>query len=85
MLTNQDIKRMLEVFVTKQDLNQLEERLATKEEIRSYSAIVEKAVAGFRKVEEEQLAHSVEHDDIREDLRRIKNMPAIAHELKKQK
>lgn len=92
MLDDKDVNRLLQVFPTKQDL----EKLATKEELdeRFNTAFgkLDTIIGELKTVREEQSAHTIQHEDSDKSLRKlaeevddIKQIPAIAHELKRKK
>jgi hypothetical protein len=87
MLTQDDLVKMSQIFVTKEDLRQMEERFdskyATKDELRNYATLVEKTLGELKNIRQEEEIHAQRHDDIEADLREIKSIPVIAHELKK--
>lgn len=87
MLTVEDITKLSQVFATKQELNQLEERLtekmATKDDL---NLIMERLDAVFGEVvamRQEQASHQAIHDHIEDRLRDIEQIPSIAHELRR--
>ncbi len=68
MLSKSDIKKLLEVLATKQDLELLREEVATKAE---YNNVINKLDAVYKELKdfrEEQSAHSGQHEEIDKDI-----------------
>lgn len=85
MLTIDDIKKLTEVFATKQDLQQLREEMATKSELRQLTKTVDAIYGEIMKAGEERVAHQHIHDDIDAQFRTFKSLPTIASELRRKK
>lgn len=86
MLTNDDIKklmdRFLDVFATRYDLVRIEEKMATKDDLREIMTKVENIFTEVKKITEEQSAHFEEHRRVNDRLDKIERVPAIAHDLR---
>lgn len=80
MLSVDDIKKLTEVFATKQDLERLEERVEGAE--HRTTNLLDRLYGELKDFRQEQQAHRQEHDDINVRLDRIESVPVIAHELK---
>ncbi len=74
MLTVDDIKKLTQVFATKQDLTDLEERLVSKIEFRNLFTLVEKVAGELKNIRQEMIAHRQEHDDINLEIKRLKSV-----------
>lgn len=89
MLALDDIKRLLDVFATKKDLTDLEQRIkdemATKEDSNRVLNLVDQVLGEVKAIRIEQSAHSVRHDDIEERVTNIEKIPVIAHQLSNRK
>lgn len=86
MLTTEDVKLLTDLFATKQELKDSEERVISelRKDIRKYAADVEKVLSGDSKKEEDDLVHRQEHDDLDERVTRIESTPTVALELNSQ-
>lgn len=86
MLSISDIKKLTDVFATKQDLEELKETVATKEESRQVMTKLDSVYGEIIAVRQEQTAHYQQHEDINHDIssfkKRIENIPVIAHQIK---
>lgn len=89
MLTNEDFQKMFDVFATKQDLAELEQRMidkmATKEDMNRVLNLVDQVLGEVKTMRIEQSAHSVRHDDIEDRVTNIEKIPVIAHQLSTEK
>ncbi|MBI2011641.1 hypothetical protein HYS91_02630 [Candidatus Daviesbacteria bacterium] len=87
MLTVDDIKKLAEVFVTKEELKQEVEKLLTRDEFNEkYDKIMnmlDKVYGEVKTMREEQAAHTQRHEDVENRLIKIETIPSVAHELKK--
>ncbi len=89
MLTISDIKKLTEVFTTKQEMMEMEERLATKVELREVMTKVDAVFGEVKAMREEQVMHfqshednRLEHKEFRGRLDKIESVPVIAHQIK---
>ena len=77
MLSASDIKKLIEVFATKEDLNNLKEEFVTKSEFHeTMNDVIDKldAVHGeVKDMRQEQSAHHQIHEDIQEEITTIKS------------
>lgn len=96
MITDRDIKKLEEKFVTKadllsvklelkEDISKLEEKSVTNERFDQALGKLDYIIGELKEVREEQAAHSLRHDDIDREIAEIKSLPTVAHELKKRK
>lgn len=91
MITSEDIKKMIAafapIFATKQDLKELEERMASKIELSDLKSDVmtkmDQVYGEVIAMRQEQVAHTQRHEDIDKSLKEIRSIPVIAHSLKK--
>lgn len=90
MLSVTDIKKLTQVFATKQDL----EKLATKVELREFRNDVmdkmDKVYTEVLNMREEQSAQSQRYEDLEQEISsakkrvdQIEKIPVIAHQIKK--
>lgn len=89
MLTVGDIKKLIEVFATKQDLNEFREEVATKEEQRQIMTLVDSVLGEVKTMRDEQAIHFQDHEDNRKfhkeidsRVKRIESIPIVAHQVK---
>ena len=77
MLTKVDIKKLIEVFATKQDLRRFEEKMVTREEFDlKFDNVINKLDAVYGEVKDfrqKQSFHQGQHDRINEDISTIKD------------
>lgn len=96
MITDDDIKKLAKKFATKMDLAQVEfnlkeeiedlkERMATKDDFRKFMTMLENTFTEVKKMREEQSAHFGEHRLINDRLYDIERVPVVAHEIKRNK
>lgn len=90
MLTINDIKKLTAVFATKQKLAEMEERLASKEELREVMTKVDAVFGEVKAMREDQSMHYLQHEDndnehkvFRKRLNVIESVPVIAHQIKR--
>lgn len=85
MLTNDDIKKMMDVFATKQDLKNLREEMATKDELREVTTAVDNVFGEVKAMREDQAMHFQSHEDNRvehiEIKSRLKRIEAVTADL----
>ncbi|MCL5785020.1 MAG: hypothetical protein M1142_06750 [Patescibacteria group bacterium] len=72
MLTLDDIKKLTEVFTTRQDLEKLQEEMATKNDWREVMTMVDNVLGEVKAMREEQTAHYQQHEDIDQEITGIK-------------
>ena len=65
MLTISDIKKLTEVFVTKQEFNKRMENVATKDDFRKVMTTVDNVFGEVKAMREELAIHFQSHDDNR--------------------
>ncbi len=86
MLTVDDIKKLVEVFATKEDLKQEVANLVGKEEFDQFKddifTKIDKVYGEVKAMREEQSMHSFRHDDTEKRLDAIESTPTVAHALK---
>lgn len=89
MLTISDIKKLTEVFATKQELQELREVVATKDDFRKVMTAVDNVFGEVKAMREEQAMHFQSHEDNRlehiefkDRLRKIESVPVIAHQIR---
>jgi predicted nuclease with TOPRIM domain len=73
MLTNNDIKKLVEVFSTKDDLERLRDSLATKEQFEKVIEKLDSVYGELKDYRQEQSAHASQHEEIREDINNLNN------------
>lgn len=83
MLSNQDVKRLLGVFATKQDLENLVTQDNFDAKTRDIMGKLESIYGEIKDSRLENDAHLIRHADSEKLLKRITSIPVIAHELKK--
>lgn len=85
MLTTKDIDKLMAVFATKHDLEELERRMeekfATKEDHDRVMNLVDKVLGEVKAMREEQAAHQLAHDDIQERFAKIETTSAVTHRI----
>ena len=84
MITDEDIQKMMQVFVTKHDLSEslheLDERWNGK-----HQEVLSRLDAVFKELKdmsEESVIHQLQHGRIDEDLKKIKSVPVVAEHFK---
>lgn len=87
MLTDEDFKRMSEYFATKQELNDLEEKLMN--EFHEVNTGIANVYGEVKNMREEQSMYAQRHDDAENTIKsygkrldEIESIPTVAHELK---
>lgn len=85
MLTVEDITKLSQVFATKQELRDLEEKLVTelasKKDLNKVMELLDAVYVEVIAMRQEQASHQAIHDHIEGRLHDIEHIPAIAHEL----
>lgn len=85
MITNDDITKLIAVFKTRQEddesLYKLEENLNQK--FDRVMTQMDRFIGELKTIRQEQVTHVQRHEDLEKEVEEIKNIPAIAHELKK--
>jgi len=89
MLTVGDIKKLTEVFATKQDIQKLDEKVVTRAEFdEKFRWVIDKLDAVFGEIKamrQDWSLHSGTHDRIEKRLTHIESTPTVASELRKKK
>ena len=77
MLTIEDFKKLSQIFATKQDLKDLEERLVSKTEFETkFSFVIDKLdflMGEIKSMREDWTIHSKAHDRIEEKLTKLES------------
>ena len=71
MLTKGDIKKLLEVFATKQELAELRAEMATKDQLNGVMDKLDAVYAEVKDVRQEQTVHWGQHQDLRKEIESI--------------
>lgn len=79
MLTISDIKKLTQIFVTKQDLEVLKEEVASKEDFRKVFNLLESTYGEIKNIRQEQTFHQVVHEDMKAKLQNIETKSIIRH------
>ncbi|MDD2823519.1 MAG: hypothetical protein PHQ59_05580 [Candidatus Daviesbacteria bacterium] len=93
MLTVEDIKKLVEVFSTRSEINQelekIREEMATKEDLREVMTKVDAVFGEVKAMREEQVSHYLQHEDndkehiiFRKRLDKLEIAPVITHQIK---
>lgn len=72
MLTPEDIKKLLEVFTTKQELKEMLDTVATKEQFEQFMEKLDTVLGEVKDVRQEQSFHAGRHEEITDDIEAIK-------------
>ena len=72
-----------EVTSLRRDYHEMNEKMATKDDIRQVLTGMDHMIGELQEIRLEQTTHFQEHEDIKERINKIEQIPAIAHELKK--
>ena len=72
MLSKSDIKKLLEVFATKTDLEELVTRAEFKSTMDSVINKLDAVYGEVKDVRQEQTVHWGQHQDLREDIESVK-------------
>ena len=72
MLSKRDIKKLLEVFATKTDLEELVTRAEFKSTMDSVINKLDAVYGEVKDVRQEQTVHWGQHQDLREDIESVK-------------
>lgn len=83
MLTADDFKKLIQVFATKGELQEMREEMATKEDFRKVMTVLDKVLKEVLAMRQEQTFHVQKHTDIDYRLDAMERVPAVALELKK--
>lgn len=89
MMTPDDINKLVEFFATKQELQDMFDKCATKEDLQQLRILVEEVLGEVRVTREEMsvISQHMEDSNARSILQndrldKIESTPTIAHELK---
>lgn len=77
MLTKDDIRRLIEVFATREDLKQeiqrLDEKMVTKDQFKRVIEMLDEVMGEVKTVREEQSIHANQHEEIHERLDKLQS------------
>lgn len=87
MLTVDDIKRLTEVFATKQELKDLEgrllDKLATRQQYNQVMNGVDRVLKELVEMREEKVVQGQQIKDLDDRVTKIESVPATAHQIKR--
>lgn len=72
MLTKDDIRKLIEVFATKDDLEQLVTKVEFHETMNNVLNKLDAVYGELKDFRQEQTVHSGQHEEIREDIELLK-------------
>lgn len=72
MLTKDDIRKLIEVFTSKEDLERLRDSLATKEQFEQVIEKLDSVYGELKDFRQEQTVHAGQHEELREDVNNLK-------------
>lgn len=75
MLTVDDIKKLSQVFATKEDLQQLKEEMATKTEMRQVVTLLDKIAGELKGIRNDRILQNRINDRVEERLTKIEIRP----------
>lgn len=85
MITDEDIRKLTIAFKDRQesdaDIADLKDHFNLK--FDNAMTKMDQVYGEVINLRDEQKAHAQRHDDLEEDIRQIKSLPSIAHQLKK--
>ena len=74
MLTRDDIKKLVEVFATKQDLQQVREEMATKDQLNDAMNKLDAVYGELKDFRQEQTVHVYQHGEINKRLAKLESV-----------
>ncbi len=91
MISEKDVQKLIiafsDIFPTKLELEEkianLEEKFVTNERFDQAMGKLDFIIGELKTIREEQSAHVLRHDDLEKDIREIRALPSVAHQIKK--